>query len=116
MAAMSLLVRVEVNVPEAQLGEFRELAEKFTTAIEDEPGTIRYRWFTSEDPSTFVLLEEFVDEDAALDHNRNCGALLEKMFTIAAVTRNDVYGTLSDDMKRELESQQGKFTFAPLFD
>ncbi|MBB5800922.1 quinol monooxygenase YgiN [Saccharothrix ecbatanensis] len=113
---MSILVRVEVTVPEAQLDEFRELAEKLTTAIEDEPGTIRYRWFTGKDPSMFVLIEEFVDEDAALDHNRNCGALLEKIATVSTVTRNDVYGTLSDDIKRELESKQGKFTFAPLFD
>jgi quinol monooxygenase YgiN len=113
---MSLLGRVEVNVPEAQLDEFRELAEKLTTAIEDEPGIIQYRWFTGKAPSTFVLIEEFADEDAAVDHNRNCGALLEKMVVISTVTRNDVYGTLSDDTKREFESQQGKFTFAPLFD
>lgn len=112
---MSILIRVEVDVPDSRRDEFRALAAELTEAIRDEPGTIRYGWFTSADPSTFVLVEEFTDEGAALAHNHNCGALLEKIATVSTVTRNDVYGTLSDGMRRELESQPGKFTFAPLF-
>ncbi|WP_051772464.1 putative quinol monooxygenase [Saccharothrix sp. NRRL B-16314] len=112
---MSILVRVEVHVPDSQRDDFRALAGELTTAIQDEPGTIRYGWFSGADPSTFVLIEEFTDEGAALAHNHNCGALLEKIATVSTVTRNDVYGTLSDGMRQELESKPGKFTFAPLF-
>jgi quinol monooxygenase YgiN len=70
-------------------GEFREIA-----AAAAEAGTVQYRWFTSEDSSMFVVIEEYADEDAAFAHNRNCAALLERCAAIATVSKTSAADAL----------------------
>jgi quinol monooxygenase YgiN len=34
-------------------------------AAAGEAGTLRYDWYSSEDPTVFVVIEEYADPDAA---------------------------------------------------
>lgn len=49
--------------------QFIELATPFTQATRQEPGNLWFDWSRSiEDPAEFVLLEAFLDDDAAAAH------------------------------------------------
>ncbi|WP_269936692.1 putative quinol monooxygenase [Arthrobacter sp. HY1533] len=48
---------------------FMDLVGPFTTATRQEPGNLWFDWSRSvEDPSEFVLVEAFLDDDAAGAH------------------------------------------------
>lgn len=49
--------------------QFIELATPFTLATRQEPGNLWFDWSRSiDDPSEFVLVEAFLDDDAASSH------------------------------------------------
>jgi len=49
--------------------QFMDLVAPFTTATRREPGNLWFDWSRSvEDPSEFVLVEAFLDDDAAGAH------------------------------------------------
>jgi len=49
--------------------QFMDIVEPFTTATRQEPGNLWFDWSRSvQDPSEFVLVEAFLDDDAAGAH------------------------------------------------
>lgn len=49
--------------------QFMELVRPFTTSTRQEPGNLWFDWSRSvEDPSEFVLVEAFLDDEAAGAH------------------------------------------------
>ncbi|MGH3971935.1 MAG: putative quinol monooxygenase [Pseudonocardiaceae bacterium] len=68
---MTITVRAEVRVLPDKCEEFVDLA----MAASDEVGTLRYDWYSSEDPTVFVVIEEYANPDAAIAHNEHCEEL-----------------------------------------
>jgi quinol monooxygenase YgiN len=100
---MTIIVRAEVHVLREDLDAFREVADQLAAASKDEPGTIQYRWFSGGDPSTFVVIEEYADENAAFSHNHNCAQLLDRSGRLSMMTSVQVHGDLGPDLLRWIE-------------
>ena len=58
---------VSVTANEAQLEEFKSIAERMTVATRAEPGTLGYEWF-SDGGSRFRLAETYVNAGAIEAH------------------------------------------------
>lgn len=113
---MTIIVRAEVHVAASLLDEFRQVARQLAAAAGAEAGTIQYRWFSSEDPSTYVVIEEYADEDAAFAHNRRCAALLERVAEVAELTSVQLHGPLGSDLSKWIAERPQAHAFVPLSD
>jgi quinol monooxygenase YgiN len=111
--AMTVLVRAEFRVT-ADRDEFLRLASELAVAAGSEAGTVRYCWFSSADSSTFVVIEEYDDEAAALTHNQACSALLGQIAEVSEMTRVDLHGAIGPDLQQWIEQHPQASAFAPL--
>lgn len=111
---MTILVRAEAHVPGPRLNEFHEIAARLAATAATEPGTVQYRWFASHDPSVFVVIEEYADEEAAFTHNRDCAALLERFAQVGELIRIQVHGPLGPELSRWINDRPEAYAFTPL--
>jgi quinol monooxygenase YgiN len=111
---MTVLVRAEFRVTAADRDEFLRLASELAAAAGSEAATVRYCWFSSADPSTFVVIEEYDDEAAALTHNQACSALLGQIAEVSEMTRADLHGAIGPDLQQWIEQHPQASAFAPL--
>ena len=74
---MAITVRAEFTSRPARRDDFVKLAAALTKAAADEPGTLRYDWFLGAGPDDFVVIEEYLDSEAAFAHNAHCADLFE---------------------------------------
>ena len=110
---MSIIVRAEVHVLAENLDAFSEIANQLAAEAEDEPGTVQYRWFTTGSLTTFVVVEEYVDESAAFEHNQHCAALLDRAGAVSELTEIQVHGDLGPDLLQWIDEQPRAHGFRP---
>lgn len=96
---MTITVRATFRVHLGCGNEFRKLAAALAEAGRAETRTLRYDWFESDDPDVYVALEEYTDADAALAHNKQCNALLEKVPELAEMISAHVHGILDPQLE-----------------
>ena len=68
---MSLTVRAELRVDPDTREEFLKVVQLLVNAAAHEDGTLRYDWYSSEDPALFV----YASPEAAIAHNEHCEPL-----------------------------------------
>lgn len=113
---MTIIVRAEIYVAPSRLDEFREVATQLAAAAGAEAGTVQYRWFSCEDPAMFVVIEEYTNEDAALEHNRRCAPLLERFAQVGKLTSVQLHGPLGSDLSKWIDERPQAHAFVPLSD
>ena len=59
---------VQCTVKDGQQDAFKELMEEMVAGTSEEPGTVNYEWFISEDGSTVHIYEKYADSDATVKH------------------------------------------------
>jgi quinol monooxygenase YgiN len=59
---------VQCAVKDGQLDAFKELMEEMVAGTSDEPGTLNYEWFISDDGSTVHIYEKYADSQATMAH------------------------------------------------
>jgi len=91
---VTILVRARFRVRPEDIDRFSRAAQALATAAAGEVGTLRYAWFVTEDPGTFVVLEEYTDPDTALAHNRRCDQLIRDVSEVATMTEVELHGDL----------------------
>jgi quinol monooxygenase YgiN len=96
---VTIIVRAELRVRSGRVEEFLAVARALATAAADEPGTLRYSWYTSGDPVVFVVLEEYADPAAAAAHNERCAAHLREVSELADMTSVQVHGDLGPELE-----------------
>ncbi|MFC5952106.1 putative quinol monooxygenase [Pseudonocardia lutea] len=96
---MSILVRAELRARAGRREELTGLAVALAEAAAEEPGTLRYEWFTSDDPDDLVVVEEYADAEAALAHNRHCADLLHRVPALAEMTSVHLHGPLDPGLQ-----------------
>ena len=96
---MTIIVRAELRVRPGRQEEFVEVATALADAGADEPGTLRYDWYTSADPAVVVVIEEYADPAAALAHNQHCEAHLRRIPELAEMTTVHLHGDLGPDLE-----------------
>lgn len=84
---------VEVAVKPGALDSLKELMEELVAAAREEPGTLGYEWYVSEDGGTVHVFERYADSEATIVHNTAFAERWAARF-LAAVepTRFTVYG------------------------
>lgn len=105
---------LEFTIPAGQADAFTAKAHGFITPTEaNEPGTLRYSWFLNAEGTKCILVEKFASSEALLTHLGNVGPTLPELLAIAPITRFEVLGDPSDDVRAAL-GDLGAVFFAPL--
>lgn len=91
---MSFFVRGRFDALPGKRDEFEQIALTLAARAADEPGTLTYRWFSSGE-GAYVVLEEYVDEAAAMAHNEGVADLLTRVPECASLISVEVYGVSS---------------------
>lgn len=105
---MTIAVRAELHVYPETRDEFAKVARALAQIAANEAGTLRYDWYISEDPTVFVVIEEYADPEAAIAHNENCVEFLDRIAELAQMTSAHLHGHLGP----VLEAWVGERSFA----
>ncbi|HET9622794.1 MAG TPA: putative quinol monooxygenase [Kofleriaceae bacterium] len=112
---MTLLVQCEFRVKQADHApELVRIARALAAATRDEPGTLRYQWFTAPAPGHYTILEEYVDADAAEAHNQHVHDLLVAFFAVADLVAIAFYGELNAYLRAWCTGRDGVTVHTPL--
>jgi quinol monooxygenase YgiN len=98
-------IKAEFIIEKNNLEEYKRLINEMSISVmANEPDTINYQFFLSEDETVCMVHETYKDSQAALHHNDGVApkVLLPQIFKIAKLNRLDVYGTPNQDLKRIL--------------
>jgi quinol monooxygenase YgiN len=99
--AVSWLLEVEID-PD-QVADFEDLMQEMVSSTEQEPGTLAYEWFISDDNRVVHIYERYADSEACMVHSRSFGENFAERFVGAVKpTRLHVYGAPSDDVRGAL--------------
>jgi quinol monooxygenase YgiN len=96
-------------VKEGQLEAFKALMDEMVAATRDEPGTLDYEWFISDDDSTVHIYERFADSDATIAHaNSFLEQWVQRYMGCVEVKGFTVYGNPSDAARQAIAPFGGK--------
>lgn len=95
---------LELKIKDGALDDFKALMTEMTSATEaNEPGTLNYEWYISDDQKTCHLYERYVDSAATMVHLGSFGANFANRFmTLVEPTRFVVYGNPNNDVRAAL--------------
>jgi quinol monooxygenase YgiN len=88
---MSIFVRGRFDARDGRRTEFEQIALTLAARAVDELGTLTYRWFSAGE-GFYLVLEEYVDEAAAMAHNEAVADLLARVPDCAELVFAEVYG------------------------
>lgn len=92
---------VEISITEGQLEEFKNVARIFIDRVNaSEPDTLSYEWFLNDDGSKCYVIEWYKDSEALMTHLANIGDLYEPLFEVSEITRIEVFGDPSPEVKQ----------------
>ena len=101
---------VRQGIKPGKLEEFKKMAEALTAGVEaDEPTTLGYEWFISEDGSSCYLIESYGNAEAFLLHFQNLGSKLHDMLEISPLEDMVVIGDPGPEVKEMLAGLGAKF-------
>jgi quinol monooxygenase YgiN len=112
---MTIIVRAELQLLPGKREEFIKGAAALAAASSAEVGTLRYEWFSCDDPTVFVVIEEYADSDAALAHNQHCEELLRSMTEVVELTSVHVHGRLGPDLEAWVAENPSAHAHPPMF-
>ncbi|HEU5332658.1 MAG TPA: antibiotic biosynthesis monooxygenase family protein [Actinocrinis sp.] len=112
---MSFFVRARFAVPEDRREEFETIAFALREEAAQEPGTLTYRWF-SPGPGSYLVLEQYMDAEAALAHNERAAELLARVGDCATMVSAELYGPLTPDLEEWVRAHPQATVFAELPD
>jgi len=94
MTDQTVQYTVHFSIPEGKLAEFERTAQAMCVRCQDEPGTLAYSWFLSDDRRKCRLIELYADATAAVAHLTRpvVRDLVPQLLKSANVTRFEVNG------------------------
>lgn len=96
---------VQMSVREGCLDSARDLMNEMVAATQEEPGTLGYEWFLSEDGRTCHIYERYADSEAAVAHLGSFGSrFAERFLACFEPTTLSVYGDPSADARTALDA------------
>ncbi len=100
-------LKLELGIHEGKREELESTVSELIQQVEaQEPGTVTYEFFLSEDERTMTALDWYEDEQAAIAHLTGApvGTFLPKLLELADVERLDIYGEPSGKLSEVLEN------------
>ena len=96
--------KAEHSISDGKINEFKKLAAEIVDRVEaNEPNTLSYEWFLSDDESKCYVVQVYEDSEAVLAHLANIGDLLGPFDEIAPLTGLMIFGSPSDELRQALE-------------
>lgn len=97
----NLIVIAENNTNDGQLDNLKALLTEMIGSIQrDEPGTLNYEWFISEDGKSVDVYERYVDAGACMVHLGNLGqTYAPRLFACVTATKIAIYGNPNDQVR-----------------
>ena len=94
---------VDHTIKPGQFENFKALVEELVRSTRNEPNTLAYEWFLSEDSASCHSIERFADSAAALLHLGNFGEnFADRFMPLVDVKQFTVYGAPNDEVKSVL--------------
>ena len=95
---------LEVAIKPGELDNFKALMNEMVEATEaNEPNTLNYEWFISEDGSNCHIYERYADSAATMTHLGSFGQnYAERFLAMVNPTRFVVYGNPNDEVRQAL--------------
>jgi quinol monooxygenase YgiN len=105
--------RAEFTIEEGKIEEYKELVQDMSRAVEaNEPDTIDYQFYLNRDDETKCIVHEtYANSEAVLAHNTGVASqtILPKIFSVSRISRFDVYGNPSEELRKVLTSFSPQF-------
>ena len=91
---------VEISINTGMVAEFKEVATRFIERVNaSEPDTLSYEWFLDTEGSKCYILEKYRDSETLLAHLENVRDLYEPILALSKITRIEVFGDASEEVK-----------------
>jgi len=101
----------ELSIAEGKIDEFKKMAAEMIKKVEaNEPGMLSYEWFLSDDESKCYLIEIYKDSEAVMAHFGNIGEMMGPFMEIAQITRIELYGNPSDEVRQAVAPMEPKIS------
>jgi quinol monooxygenase YgiN len=96
--------RLDFNIHEGKLASFEQTAKAMIAGTQNEPGTLAFEWYLSEDHKSCRLLETYANADAMQSHVKSTVVreLLPKLLESASLAAFEVYGEPGPEGRRLL--------------
>jgi quinol monooxygenase YgiN len=99
--------RAEFTIEEGKIEEYKKLVQDMIRVVEaNEPDIINYQFYLNRDETKCIVHETYTNSEAVLAHNNGVASqtILPKIFSVAKISRFDVYGNPSEELQRVLTS------------
>jgi quinol monooxygenase YgiN len=99
--------RVEFTIEQGKIEEYKKLIQEMSRMVEaNEPDTINYQFYLNKDETKCIVFETYVNSEAVFAHNNGVASRtkLPKIFSLAKISRFDVYGNPSEELQKLLAS------------
>jgi quinol monooxygenase YgiN len=94
----------EVSIPEGKINEFKKLAaEIIDKVVANEPKTLSYEYFLSNDATKCYVVQLYKDSEAVMAHLGNIGDLAGPLHEVAPLNGLMIFGSPSDELRQALE-------------
>jgi quinol monooxygenase YgiN len=97
--------RAEFTIEQGKIQEYKKLVQEMSKMVEAyEPDTINYQFYLNKDETKCTVFETYVNSEAALAHNNGIASqtILPNIFSLAKISRFDVYGSPSEELQKLL--------------
>ena len=99
--------RAEFIIEQGKTEEYKKLVQEMTRMVEaNEPDTMVYQFYLNKDETKCIVHETYTNSEAVLAHNNSVASqtILPKIFSVAKISRFDVYGSPSEELQKVLTS------------
>jgi quinol monooxygenase YgiN len=99
--------RAEFSIEQGKIEEYKKLIKEMSKMVEaNEQDTMNYQFYLNKDETKCIVYETYVNSEAALAHNDGVASrtILPKIFSLAKVSRFEVYGDPSEELENLLAS------------
>jgi quinol monooxygenase YgiN len=99
--------RAEFTIEQRKIEEYKKLIQEMSRMVEaNEPDTINYQFYLNKDETRCIVHETYTNSEAVLAHNDGIASrtILPRIFSLAKISRFDVYGNPSKELQKLLAS------------
>lgn len=86
-----------------KVDEFKRLSRECMRVVKElDTGTLRYEIFLNADETEAIVIEEYVDEQALIEHSAHIGEELSNAIIATGIVYGELLGELTDPFRSQL--------------
>ncbi|MDQ3835782.1 MAG: antibiotic biosynthesis monooxygenase [Thermoproteota archaeon] len=97
--------RAEFTIKEGKIEEYKKLVQDMSKVVEaNEPDTIGYQFYLNSSETKCIVYETYTNSKAVFAHMNGIASqsILPKIFNVSHISRFEVYGNPSEELKKVL--------------